>query len=57
MRRGLFAGPPVGAAIVAAVLALTTPAFAQSYPDRSVRIIIAFAAGGTIDTLGRIVAQ
>src|SRR3979411_786527 len=25
--------------------------------DRSVRIIVAFAAGGTIDTLGRIVAQ
>jgi tripartite-type tricarboxylate transporter receptor subunit TctC len=33
------------------------PASAQTYPDRSVRIIIAFAAGGTIDTLGRIVAQ
>jgi tripartite-type tricarboxylate transporter receptor subunit TctC len=30
---------------------------AQAYPDRSVRIVIAFAAGGTIDTLGRIVAQ
>ena len=32
-------------------------ALAQAYPDRSVRIVIAFAAGGTIDTLGRIVAQ
>ena len=32
-------------------------ASAQAYPDRSVRIVIAFPAGGTIDTLGRIVAQ
>jgi len=40
-----------------AVLALRADASAQNYPDRSVRIIIAFAAGGTIDTLGRIVAQ
>jgi tripartite-type tricarboxylate transporter receptor subunit TctC len=54
MRRGLFAGTLV---VVAAILASITPASAQSYPDRSVRIIIAFAAGGTIDTLGRIVAQ
>jgi tripartite-type tricarboxylate transporter receptor subunit TctC len=54
MRRGLFAGTLV---VVAAALASITPASAQSYPDRSVRIIIAFAAGGTIDTLGRIVAQ
>jgi len=55
MRRGLFADTLVVAAVVAAVLASITSA--QSYPDRSVRIIIAFAAGGTIDTLGRIVAQ
>ena len=54
MRRGLFAGTLV---VVAAILASIMPASAQSYPDRSVRIIIAFAAGGTIDTLGRIVAQ
>jgi tripartite-type tricarboxylate transporter receptor subunit TctC len=40
-----------------AALAGVHPAAAQTYPDRSVRIIIAFAAGGTIDTLGRIVAQ
>jgi tripartite-type tricarboxylate transporter receptor subunit TctC len=40
-----------------AVLALRGGAGAQNYPDGSVRIIIAFAAGGTIDTLGRIVAQ
>jgi tripartite-type tricarboxylate transporter receptor subunit TctC len=45
------------AALMIAALADAHPAAAQTYPDRSVRIIIAFAAGGTIDTLGRIVAQ
>ena len=34
-----------------------TGAWAQSYPDRPVRMIIAFPGGGTIDTLGRILAQ
>src|SRR5947209_17775755 len=46
--------------IIAAVLVALSalhPVAAQNYPDRPVRIIIAFAAGGTIDTLGRIVAQ
>src|SRR5262245_40641816 len=32
-------------------------ASAQSYPERPVRVLIAFPAGGTIDTLGRIIAQ
>src|SRR6266436_9358897 len=41
----------------AAVLGAPTTASAQTYPDRSVRMIIAFPAGGTIDTLGRILAQ
>jgi tripartite-type tricarboxylate transporter receptor subunit TctC len=44
-------------AVAVSVLALGADASAQNYPDRSVRIVIAFAAGGTIDTLGRIVAQ
>jgi tripartite-type tricarboxylate transporter receptor subunit TctC len=55
MRRRLVAS--VIAAVVAALSGSGPPAAAQTYPDRSVRIIIAFAAGGTIDTLGRIVAQ
>ena len=45
------------AVTIVALFGLPPPASAQAYPDRSVRIIIAFAAGGTIDTLGRIVAQ
>src|SRR5437899_12022816 len=46
---------PLVAAI--AILAWQTGTLAQTYPDRPVRILIAFPAGGTIDTLGRILAQ
>jgi tripartite-type tricarboxylate transporter receptor subunit TctC len=41
---GLLAAWPVGA-------------IAQIYPTRSVRVLIAFPPGGSIDTLGRILAQ
>ena len=46
-------------AILAASIFLGQPAsaVAQSYPDRTVRMIVAFPAGGTLDTLARIVAQ
>jgi tripartite-type tricarboxylate transporter receptor subunit TctC len=46
-----------GAVIAAALLAASAGAAAQSYPERPVRVLIAFPAGGTIDTLGRIIAQ
>jgi len=42
---------------VLAALVLMTQAWPQAYPDRPVRMVIAFPAGGTIDTLGRILAQ
>jgi tripartite-type tricarboxylate transporter receptor subunit TctC len=47
-----------GAILIAtSALILQTSAVAQSYPDRPVRIIVAFPAGGTLDTLARIIAQ
>ena len=46
-----------GLLLVAAALAVNGGVRAQTYPDRPVRILIAFPAGGTIDTLGRILAQ
>lgn len=51
--------PSAGAAAVAftLLLAATTSAYAQTYPDRPVKVIIAFPAGGSIDTLGRILGQ
>ena len=47
----------LGVMLMAAALAVNAPAWAQSYPDRPVRLLIAFPGGGTIDTLGRILAQ
>ena len=47
------------ASVLAAVAVLTASAgaSAQSYPSRPVRMVVAFSAGGTIDALGRILAQ
>jgi tripartite-type tricarboxylate transporter receptor subunit TctC len=53
----LLAITPVIVTVLATLLAGRTEASAQSYPDRPVRLLIAFPAGGTIDTLGRILAQ
>jgi tripartite-type tricarboxylate transporter receptor subunit TctC len=44
-------------AVFAALVGWRPDASAQTYPDRPVRLLIAFPAGGTIDTLGRILAQ
>jgi tripartite-type tricarboxylate transporter receptor subunit TctC len=48
-----------GAIVIAAsaLLGPRTNAFAQTYPDRPVRMIVAFPTGGTLDTLARIIAQ
>jgi len=36
---------------------LTMPASAQTFPDRAVTLVIPFAAGGSTDLVGRLVAQ
>jgi tripartite-type tricarboxylate transporter receptor subunit TctC len=43
-------------ATIGATIALALPAGAQTYPNKPVKIVIAFPAGGSIDTLGRILA-
>ena len=45
------------AAAVLLLAAATLPASAQSWPDRPVKIIVPFGAGGSGDTLARVVAE
>ena len=42
--------------LVAFALLVAAPAFAQSYPDRPVRIIVPTPAGGPVDVMARLVA-
>ena len=42
---------------VVAMLALPIAATAQDYPSRQVTIVVPFAAGGSVDIVGRLVAQ
>ena len=43
--------------MAAACIAPSADACAENYPDRPVRLIIGSAAGGTLDTLARLIAQ
>ena len=47
------------AACVAALVSLTSagPAAAASYPDKPVRVVVGFSAGGTTDVAARIIAK
>lgn len=47
----------VARAAMLAVAAIVVPAHAQQYPSKPVRLIIAYAAGGGTDTVGRVFAQ
>ena len=44
-------------AMAIAALGLTTPAPAQTYPDRLIRMIVPFPPGGPVDIMARIVTQ
>ena len=47
----------IKAAVLALGCAMLPDAFAQSYPARPVRVVIPFPPGGTLDTVGRMLAQ
>jgi len=56
--RTLVGRTAIGFALcVAATNAIESPALADGYPDRAVRIIVPFPAGGTADLLPRAVAD
>jgi len=45
-------------ALIAVLLGLASgPALTQPYPNRPIRVLVPFAAGGAVDTLARIVSQ
>lgn len=48
---------PIRAAVLTLVAAaLALPAFAQDYPNKPIRLILAYAAGGAMDLSGRVIA-
>ncbi len=45
------------AAVATAAAFAATGLFAQGYPDRSITMVVPFAAGGPTDTVGRLIAE
>jgi len=47
----------VRALVTVASLVFAAPSFAQTYPNKPIRMIVTFAPGGPTDVIGRIIAQ
>ena len=43
--------------VLAALLCANSLAFGQAFPNRPIRMVVPFAPGGSIDTVGRLIAQ
>jgi tripartite-type tricarboxylate transporter receptor subunit TctC len=50
-------GPTLAAILIVALAAFAAPVRADNYPDRPVRIIVGYAAGGSVDIVARIIAD
>jgi len=56
--RSMIGRPPGRRGVIAAAAALlTTPSLAQTYPARSIRMIVAYPPGGATDVIGRMLAD
>jgi tripartite-type tricarboxylate transporter receptor subunit TctC len=49
--------PALWATVITAAFAAGSPAQAQSYPNRPIKLVVAVSAGGPMDVMGRLVAQ
>src|SRR5688500_10694226 len=56
-RRILGAATWLGVALLAAGVAVPSPAPAQSYPSETIKLVVPWPAGGGADTLGRKLAE
>lgn len=57
MRMKIKTACTIAIAVVASALFAAKPAPAQTYPDRPIRVIVPFPAGGVLDTLTRAIGE
>jgi tripartite-type tricarboxylate transporter receptor subunit TctC len=56
-RRQALRALVAGAACALAAAAGPTPAWAQKYPDKQIRLVVGYSAGGGVDIVARLLAQ